>query len=230
MTKEQNIIEQLFFPHLPRNEKISWYRNLFAVRLKCIKILLFAGYLVYISLLILDVILASVFGYNIAFHYISELGNSNIIPFPLFHDAIAVLGGIVTMFSNFYFAKRLKRQFRPSKCSRVFVKIGFVSGVIGAIGYIFLGIFSLDRAGPGNIYHGLAAFFSFGGFIVSIFFYSLNIVLTHRCMLKHIGLYGITIPLVCVLLFLLTNTPLAEWILLYSILLFLLPFNYYIFL
>ncbi len=229
MRIRQKSIENLLFPCLPRNIRLSWYGRMVGGKEKIIKSILFSGYFLYVGLLIFDIILASMFGYNIVVHYISELGASHLIPFPLFHDSVAILGGIVTIFSNFYFAKRLRTQYRPSQCSRVFVKIGFASGLAGAIGYIFLGIFSLDRAGPREIYHGLASGSAFGGFILSIFFYSLNILLTHRCRLKRVGFYGITIPLLCMLLFVLTHAPLAEWILLYSILLFLLPFSYYIF-
>lgn len=208
------------YPQIDRKWKL--YRRV-------LKSLLFSGYIAYLLLLILDIILASILGFNIMNNYISELGKGSIISFPLFHDSIAILGGANTFFSNIYFIHRLKKQFRPSKCSKVFVWFGFNSGLIGAIGYIFLGIFSLDRAGPGEIYHGLAMGFSFGGFIFSIFFYSLNIFLTHNCALKKIGVYGFTFPIIALIIYGLNANPLTEWILLYSILAFFLPFYYYIF-
>ena len=62
--------------------------------------------------------------------------------------------------------------------------------------------------------------FSFGGFLISIFFYGLNNVLTHECNLKKVGMYGITFPLICFVLYASTNNPLTEWILLCSILSF----------
>jgi hypothetical protein len=178
----------------------------------------------------LDIGLASFFGYNIISHYISELGSTAVLPFPLFHDAIAFLGGFITMISNFYYLKHLKIQYRHSKCSKIFTKLGFFSGILGALGYIALGIFSLDRGGSGGMFHGIAMGCSFIGFISSIFFYSLNIILTHKCNLKRVGGYGIIFPIICLLLFAFTNHPLAEWIVLFSILVFILFFDYYIFL
>ncbi|MHA1671497.1 MAG: hypothetical protein ACTSV5_13105 [Promethearchaeota archaeon] len=209
---EENMIPNFFQKKINVQDKI--------LNERIIKSLLFSGFITYLLLLIENIILASFFGYNILTNYISELGKSSIIPFPFLNDGVSILGGIITVFCNFYFVRKLKTQYRPSQCSKVFVKLGFISGIIGAVGYIFLGIFSLDRAGPGEWYHGASMGFSFGGFIFSIFFYSLNLVLTHECNLKKVGLYGITFPLICFAWYALTNNPLAEWISLYSILVF----------
>jgi len=94
---------------------------------------------------------------------------------------------------------------------------------------VLLGVFSLDRAGPGDIYHGVISFISFGGYIFSIFFFSLNIVLSHKCKLKHLGLFGLVVPASLLFLYCLISIPIIEWFLLSSILAFLFLLNYYTF-
>lgn len=196
--------------------------------IKLIKMSLLSGYFIYIFLLVENVILASFFGYSIHTNFISELGSALVIPFPQFYDFIVIFGGIFTVFSNFYILK-FKFQSNPSLLSKIFLKIGFLSGLIGAIGYIFLGIFSLDRAGPGELFHGLAMGFSFSGYLVSIFFYSLCLFLTRHPGLIKVGIYGVSFPIISVIIFGFFIIPITEWILLYSILSFLLPFYYYIY-
>lgn len=195
--------------------------------LKLVKMILLSGYFIYIVLLIENVILASFFGYNILDNFISDLGSLVVIPFPLFYDIISIYGGIISIFSNFYIIKKFKRNL--SFISKFFLEIGFLSGIIGALGYIFLGIFSLDRGGPGEVYHGIAMGFSFAGFLTSIFFYSLYLFLTHKSGLKRVGIYGFTFPIIAVIIYGFIIIPITEWIVLCSILMFLLLFNYYIY-
>ncbi|MHA1190882.1 MAG: hypothetical protein ACTSP9_01130 [Promethearchaeota archaeon] len=189
-----------------------------------IETVLFLGGIVYLLFLIVNILLASFFGYNILNNYISELGYSRIIPFPFLNDGITIFCGMIMFFSHFYYVHQLKIQYHLSRYSIVMMVLGFLSGIIGALGYFFLGIFSLDRAGPSDLYHGISMGFSFSGFLISIAFYSLIFVLTRNCRLKKLGLYGLTFPLICFIVYSLTNNPLAEWILLFSIIGFFLVF------
>jgi hypothetical protein len=195
--------------------------------IKLVKTILLSGYFIYIFLLIGNVILAYFYGYNILTNFISDLGSAVVIPFPLLYDIISIFGGVITIFSNFYIIKKYSSNL--SFISRFFLRIGFLSGIIGAIGYVFLGIFSLDRAGPGELYHSLAMGFSFAGYLTSIFFYSLHFFLTRDRVLKGVGIYGVTFPIIAVIVFGFIIIPLTEWILLFSILSFLFLFNYYIY-
>lgn len=190
--------------------------------------LLFFGGLAYLLLLIENIIFASFFGYSIITNYISELGNSSVIPFPFLNDGITIFCGIIMFFSHFYFVHNLKIRYRLPRCSKEFIKLGFLSGLIGAAGYFFLGIFSLDRSGPSELYHAISMGFAFSGFLVSIAFYSLAIVLTHNWNLKKVGSYGLTFPFFCFVFYWPTNYPFAEWMLLFSIIAFFLAFGYYI--
>ncbi|MBY8978753.1 MAG: hypothetical protein KGD72_00050 [Candidatus Lokiarchaeota archaeon] len=183
----------------------------------------------YIVLLVLNVLLSSFFGFSLTVNYISDLGSINVIPFPYIHNLICIFGGAVSLPVNFFVRKKLRIVYKSSRFSLLFVELGVALGVIGNVGYMFLGVFSLDRAGPGDIYHGIITFISFGGYILSIFFFSLNIVLSHKCKLKHLGIFGLTIPITLLIVYCALTIPLMEWFLLSSILAFLLLLNYYVF-
>ena len=218
MVVKQELVEENVFPRFQQGRKSSLMEKLLVE--SHLKPVLFSGFVMYLSLLVVNISMASLFGYTVVTNYISDLGKGTIIPFPSMSDGISIFGGVITILSNFYLIRKLRTQYRPSKCSREFVKLGFLSGIIGAFGYIFLGVFSLDRAGPGQWYHGAAMGVSFGGFLVSIFFYSITMVLTHECRLKKVGAYGMSFPFIFLALFACTNHPLAEWLLLGSILAF----------
>ena len=183
----------------------------------------------YIGLLILNIVLSSFFGFSLATNYISDLGSVRFIPFPYFHDLVCIFGGIVSLPFNYFVRKKLRIVYKSSKHSTQFVECGFILGIVGNIGYIFLGVFSLDRAGPGQLFHGLTALFSLGGYAISIFFYSLNIFLSHKCKLKNLGVFGMTVPISLLVLFFVFPIPVIEWSLLCSILVFMVLLNFYVF-
>jgi len=140
-----------------------------------------------------------------------------------------VFGGLLSLPTEFFVRRKLRVKYKNSKHSILFLEVGVVAGIVGNVSYIFLGVFSLDRAGPGQIYHGIIAFISFGGYIISIFFFSLNIVLSHKCKLKNLGVFGLVVPILLVFFYCIISTPLIEWFLLSSIVLFMLFLEYYIF-
>jgi len=197
--------------------------------LECLNKLLLYGSFFYMLCLFISVISASFFGYSILTHYISDLGRKAVIPFSWLHDAFCVFAGLISVPVTVSFSKKLKIRFKSSKHSLLFAKIGLVSGVVGNLGLVFVGIFSLDRAGPGQIYHGISAFFAFSGIVVSIFFFSLNIVLSHNCSLKKLGVFGLVVPLALFILNCVVAIPIIEWVLYYSIIAFLLVLDCYVF-
>jgi hypothetical protein len=190
---------------------------------------LFYGLAVYVFLIATNVVISSFFGFNLVENYISDLGSKKVIPFPYFHDLICVFGGLITIPTNFFVRKKLRIRYKDSRHSVLFLEIGVLCGLVGNVSYILLGVFSLDRAGPGQIYHGIIAFLSFGGYIVSIFFFSLNIVLSHKCKLKYLGELGLVVPILLFVLYFAITIPLIEWFLLTSIVIFMLFLEYYIF-
>jgi len=190
--------------------------------------ILFYGCASYIALIVLNVLLSLFFGFSLTTNYVSDLGSKSFIPFPYMHNLICVFGGVVSLPVNFFVRKKLQIAYKSSKHSALFAEFGVVLGVIGNIGYVLLGVFSLDRAGPGDIYHNIISSISFGGYIFSIFFFSLTIVLSHKCKLKHLGLFGLVVPTSLLVLYCVISIPLIEWFLLSSILVFLLLLNYYV--
>ncbi len=183
----------------------------------------------YIVLLVLNILLSLFFGFSLTSNYVSDLGSKSIIPFPYIHNLICVFGGMVSLPINFFVRKKLRIAYKISKHSALFAEFGLALGIIGNIGYVLLGVFSLDRAGPGDIYHSIISSISFGGYIFSIFFFSLNIVLSHKCRLRRLGLFGLVVPASLLFLYCVISIPLIEWFLLSSILVFLLLLNYYVF-
>lgn len=190
---------------------------------------LFYSCVSYIVLLVSNILLSSLYGFSLTTNYVSDLGSINVTPFPYMHDIICMFGGAVSLPVNFFVRKKLRIVYKSSRFSLLFVELGVALGIIGNIGYMFLGVFSLDRAGPGGVYHGIIAFISFGGYILSIFFFSLNIVLSHKCRLKNLGLFGLLIPIVLLFAYFTIAVPLIEWFLLSSILIFMFLLNYYVF-
>ena len=191
--------------------------------------MLFYGLVIYIALIVINVFISSFYGYSLTMNYISDLGSNKVIPFPYFHDLTCMFGGLITLPTIFFVRRKLRIQYKNSKHSILFLEVGVVLGIVGNVGYIFLGVFSLDRAGPGQIYHGIIAFISFGGYVISIFFFSLNIILSHKCRLKNLGAFGLVVSILLVFLYCMITTPLIEWFLLSSIVLFMLFLEYYIF-
>lgn len=191
--------------------------------------LILYGLAIYIVLMIINLIISSFYGFNLTVNYISDLGSNDVIPYPYFHDLTCVFGGLITIPTYYYARKKLCIQYKKSRYSMVLLEIGVVFGIVGSVSYIFLGVFSVDRAGPGQIFHGLTTFFSFGGYIISIFFFSLNIVLSHKCKLKNLGAFGLVIPVLLVFLYSMITKPLIEWFLLGSIAFFMFFLEYYIF-
>jgi len=108
----------------------------------------------YLVLLVLNVLLSLFFGFSLTSNYISDLGSRVFIPFPYIHNLICIFGGMVSLPVNFFVRKKLQVTYKSSKYSKhsaLFAELGVALGVIGNIGYVLLGVFSLDRAGPGGL-------------------------------------------------------------------------------
>jgi len=198
---------------------------------RIIKPSLVVGTISYLSLLIISLSIAVTYGYSMTTNSISDLGSINETPIPYLHDIVCVLGGIICLPVNFFLKSRISHLipvFQTSKKLNIYSllsKSAYSSGIIGNIGYFFLGIFSLDRAGPNRIYHNSCALISFSGFIFSIFLFSFCILTLKIYIPKSIGIYGLIVPgMICAFAFL-NPIPLLEWMLLLSILGFVIPIN-----
>ena len=102
------------------------------------------------------------------------------------------------------------------------------------LGYFGVGIFSADRdyaklsiLGQGP--HGIMSYLAFGGFTFGAFFMGWLIVLYDTKIPKPLGVYGILGPLTVAIINLIESTPFIEWLLLFSILAWVIPLSLILF-
>jgi len=204
----------------------------------------FSSYIVmigYIFLLIIGVVIAALLdpdGYTIWNNWISDLGSFNHTPAPFLYDIASIIAGSMTIPLTFYMEKLLaplpKRiELRDQHYSRLRFRLSsfaFLFNIIGNLGYIGVGIFSADRdyeflsiLGEGP--HGIMSYLAFGGFTFGAFFMGWLIVLYDTKIPKILGIYGIFGPLIVSILNLIDSTPLLEWMLLFSILVWVIPLS-----
>ncbi|MFX1571494.1 MAG: DUF998 domain-containing protein [Promethearchaeota archaeon] len=193
----------------------------------------------YISLLIIGVIIATLLdpeGYTILRNWISDLGGINNTPAPYLYDIACIIAGSMTIPFTFYMENLLapipkKNKLNEHNYSRFRFRLSssaFLFSLIGNLGYIGVGIFSADRdyeflsiMGQGP--HSIMSFLAFGGFTLGAFFMGWMIVLYDTKIPKILGIYGIFGPLVFSIINLIESTPLLEWLLLFSILIWIIP-------
>ncbi len=190
----------------------------------------------FLFLLVSSIFVAQIsvdFKYEIWNHAVSKLGSRIFTPFPSIFDSSCILAGLTSL--PFYVF--LKNKFKNiksinlhSRINHELLRCGVVSGVIGGLGYFFVGIFSLDRSGPDSILHNLFAGCTFGGFVFSIFFFSLYIIFFNNKVPKMCGIFGLFSPIIIFILYCILLLPILEWILLLTILVFLVPLTFWTFL
>jgi hypothetical protein len=192
---------------------------------------------VYFTLLLIAVIIAAIwgpYGYTIWTRMISDLGGSKYTPAPIIFDIACIFAGIMTIPLTFYIEKLFaplpnRKNLGEIHYSRLRYRLSsnaFFFSLMGNIGYIFVGIFSEDRNGPlldFASYHDVVSFFSFAGFAFGAFFIGWIIILYDTKLPKLFGIYGIIGPPTMLFIFLYTMEALWEWILLFSILLWIIP-------
>ena len=199
------------------------------VNKKVIQPLILIAFGLYLSLLIIGHIIATVAtNYTIWDNWISDLGGGKYTPAPYLYDIACIIAGIFTIPLFFYMEKFLTPNL--SKTTRMRVRIAesaFIFGILGAISYIGVGIFSEDR----NYYgmHGLCSELAFGGFAVNAFFTGWFILLYDTKVPKLLGLYGVIGPMTMIIMFITIGNPLFEWLLLFAILFWVIPLSFFIF-
>ncbi|MFW9827394.1 MAG: DUF998 domain-containing protein [Candidatus Thorarchaeota archaeon] len=229
-------------------ESINKFRSIlykFATNFKVVKVSAMLVMFGYIFLLIIGVIVAMVLdpdGYTIWDNWISDLGSNDHTPAPILYDIACILAGTMTIPLTFYMEKLLAplpktTQLRTQHYSRLRFRLSsfaFLFSIIGNFAYIGVGIFSADRdyewlqvLGQGP--HGIMSYLAFGGFTFAAFFMGWLVVLYDTKIPKILGIYGILGPLIVTILNLIyggsTLGPLLEWMLLFSILLWIIPLS-----
>jgi hypothetical membrane protein len=218
------------------NNLRNWLFNRI-ISFKMVRIFTTAVILIYVPLIIIGIIVAAYYdpeGYSIVTNWISDLGGSPHTPAPYLYDIACIVAGTLTLPFAFYMENLLaplpKRESPHIHYSRMrfrLVSSAFLFSLIGSIGYIGVGIFSENR----DYYnlHTITSSLAFGGFTLGAFFMGWTIVLYDTKIPKLLGIYGIIGPLTTIIIFLLINNPLWEWLLLFSILAWIIPISLFVF-
>ena len=196
---------------------------------KVVKSSLVIGMIFYLGFLFGSMMIANLFGpngYNILTHTISQLGTYKFTPLPSMFDLSCVIGGLTTVLFNCYLHKRMHLS-SPQRNRNIllFYKLTRYSscvGVVGSMGILFVGIFSLERKGPFGIIHGFVSTIAFGGFAVSLLSISITIVKYNTKIPKALAVNGF-VPIIFLILFCVLTLPILEWLLLLSIITSLFP-------
>jgi len=200
---------------------------------KIICLVLIGGVCAYLLMLMSSILVAYLSGtskFSIITHEISCLGSTQFTPSPYLFNSACVLGGITTILLNIVLFKHILPQNSvPLRKFRIgILRSGLIFGTVGNGAYIFVGIFSLDRAGPYGLIHGSFAGLAFSGFILSIFSFSICMVFYQTKIPKIYGIIGLVGPLFTSILHYTTMNPLLEWMLLFSIIISLVPYFFWI--
>ncbi|MFX1420334.1 MAG: DUF998 domain-containing protein [Promethearchaeota archaeon] len=213
----------------------------FATDFKVVKISAMCVMFGYILLLIIGVIVAALLdpdGYTIWDNWISDLGSFDHTPAPFLYDIACIVAGAMTIPLTYYMEKLLaplpkRKKLGTQHYSRLRFRLSsfaFLFSIIGNFGYIGVGIFSADRdyewlevLGQGP--HSIMSYLAFGGFTFGAFFMGWIIILYNTKIPKILGIYGILGPLSVAILNLIFGTELLEWMLLFSILIWIIPLS-----
>jgi len=189
---------------------------------------------IFLSALTIGVIVAQFDpdGYNIIINYISDLGSFRHTPLPYFLDFGAIITAILLIPSSFYVEKKSAPLPRSpedfQEYSRVkfrLASLGFLCMIIGVIGLFGIGLFSEDRTTPLGL-HTIFSYIVFGGFVIAGVFFGLLNTFYSTMIPRLLGIYMIFGPCIMAILFL-TNTPPSrpfwEWMLLFSLFIWMIP-------
>jgi len=207
------------------------------INYKLVKLSVITVILIYIPLIITGVIVAAVLdpdGYTIIDNWISDLGTRAHTPAPILYDIACIVAGSLTIPFSFYMENLLAPlpniEGKRTHYSRLRFRLASYSllfSLIGSIGYIGVGIFSGDR----NYFnlHMITSSLAFGGFTLGAFFMGWLIIFYDTKIPKLIGIYGVVGPFSTIIIFLIISNPIWEWILLFSILAWIIPLSLIVF-
>jgi len=128
-------------------------------------------------------------GYSPITNMISDMGSIQYSPTPFLFDLACISAGILTFPITFFLYRYMKSKIglntRYKKLYLFLITILFISGIVGDIGFLGIGIFSIDR-NPFNL-HFIFAAFIFIGYYISTFLIG---ILTLKFKIKVNGIIG----------------------------------------
>ncbi len=154
------------------------------------------------------------------------MGSFNHTPLPYFLDYGAIITSVLIIPTIFYMEKELapspldtnefpRMRYRLSGLAFFFMIMGF-------FGFFMVGLFSEDRTTSLGLHFVFSAVV-FSGMIFFSFFYGLLIVFYKTEIPKLIGLYMVIGPFTAGILFIIYFNPFFEWIMLFSLLIWMVP-------
>jgi hypothetical protein len=193
-----------------------------------IKPTIMTGLVLYLLLLFGGLGTANMQGYQITTHAISKLGSLEVTHLPILFDLSSILGGFTTILFYYSFTKRIESQLHHKKYNiSEILRYTMIIGIIGSLGIIMVGIFSVDR--DCGLCHTISSVFAFGGFTLSLLIFGVVILQLDTKIPKSMGVPGM-LPILAFILQCIFASPLLEWILLLSIIFALIPlFMWFVF-
>jgi hypothetical protein len=174
----------------------------------------------YFVLLTISISVASLsYNYSIVTNVVSDLGGTHATAMPFIFDIACVIGGLIMIPLYYMISEWL------SKWDDRISKAVFKSGIIGTIGFIGIGVFSMDRGGPYQILHSITAALAFAGYMLSAFFLGIYLIKQNKSKMKYFGYFGIFFPFIMVILWGISLISLFEWLSFISIQGFTFSFN-----
>jgi len=168
-----------------------------------IKIFTFLSLTIYAILFLISFLLSTLSGtanFSPITNYISELSLSQYSPCPYLYDIACVIAGSLTIPITFYIQKttlhkRNAHHITPTQRKKFvsLTRLGFISGLLGDIGFIGVGIFSLQRNFFGI--HYVFAYLLFGGYTFTALIVGILILLYQTQLSALMGLSGVIYPI-----------------------------------
>nr|MDO8087055.1 DUF998 domain-containing protein [Candidatus Sigynarchaeum springense] len=196
---------------------------------KVFKVVAWASIVACPALLLVGILVAAPGGFNLGIHSPTALGSVAFTPAPWLFDAFCIIIGVLAIPAVYYIEKQLAPL--PSQLgelSRPRYKLttyGLLLGLLGGLGFIVLGILSRDR--PVKVGHYTIPVFAYAETIGFIAF-ALAFICLGECILlydtgasKILGMFGLLGPFVALAAWAASRTALAEWLVLFSTLAFL---------
>lgn len=200
---------------------------------RTVKISAFIGVFALAFALVVGIVVAYFFGpkgYNIFLNYISDLGSIRYTPIPLLWD----FGQMVcacSMIPGAFYLKKLyatysenEEDIKETPRPRVFLSyLCFISMLIALLGMFMAGLFSEDRSTPLHL-HLVASYIDFGGLALTGLFFGIAITFYPSPIPRPLGIYMMILPPIACGIFFTTFNKFSEWLLMFSIIVWLLPF------
>ena len=210
---------------------IKWKSHIyddFLINPKVVRYSIISSMITFFSALIIGYIVAQFDpdGYNIVDNYISDMGSFNHTPMPYFLDYGAMITSILVIPAIFYMEHSLApNPVESGEFPRMKYRLsslGSFSMFVGFFGFFMVGLFSEDRSTSLGL-HFIFSHVVFGGVVFSSLFYGLLILFYKTKIPRLLGLYMIIFPFLTAILMLRYYTPFYEWIMLFSLLIWVVP-------